>query len=153
MPKYKSERMPSAVRKFLYNLLKKNRFKSVEINFSGGGDDGGIEDIDVVPDGMNSVLEEVIHVSDESYKMMMEIQGFHRPSMVAKDSGKGNLISIYRLICCIMQPWIQDAPTDWVNNSGGRGSCTLEINDEKLLIKISSFEYVVKEGPEFTSTI
>lgn len=106
-------------------LLKNSAIRSFSVNFSGSGDDGGVADIYVDPFNFMTVLNDVVCDGDNLETLLTNV--------ASKMIYHNNL------------------PVDWVNDSGGSGSVTFELDSQnKLKITFTVSENVLDTGVTFT---
>jgi hypothetical protein len=105
-------------------IFSKNKgVKSFEIHFSGSGDDGSIERVDVVPYSFDSVKEEYI--------------GHETIETILTDIFEGLIID-------------GGVPIDWVNGDGGSGFLIISLDDqERVKVRMIASENAQTEGAYF----
>jgi hypothetical protein len=145
MPKYTPKiKMPKIVKEFLYNLMVQNKIDTVEIHFSGGGDDGNIESPQFYPECLSNVGEDVVLIPQDVMDILSD-------SNIVRFASSVNSIS--DIFYNVSDYWIYDVPVDWVNGNGGSGCCTFSIKNNGINIRISAYEWVTEEGPEHVCEI
>ena len=116
--------VPDTVEAVRQILLINRPVKSIQINFSGSGDDGEIDYMDVFPENYSEILNDL----------------FYSESVESIVGELAELISNH-------------IPVDWVNESGGDGSITISLTDQdKLKVEVCAAENVTSEGPVFHDT-
>lgn len=93
---------------FLESVLLKNlAIDSFSVNFSGSGDDGSIDGVEVEPWALQEVLDDVVCDGDTLETLLTNIAS----------------VMVYS----------ENLPIDWVNGEGGQGSVIFELDDQNKL--------------------
>lgn len=140
------KKLPKVVKDYLRDLFVQNKIESARIDFSGQGDDGQINSIELMPDSINYVGDDVIVVPSEVISAMTDLD-------IDMSYCSNRLVKLEDVIVGLVSYWIYEMPIDWVNGDGGEGCCVLELKDNKLNIKIKAFEWIREEGPITTCKI
>jgi len=143
--------MPKVVKDYLYNLMKENKIESVNINFSGGGDDGDIECPEFFPQNINDVGEDEILIPEYVIDALVKENIYCGPIGERAIEPLDELTSLRGFFSTIIKHWVyNELPIDWVNGDGGRGSCNFCIKNNKINIEVNGYEWVQKEGPNYS---
>jgi hypothetical protein len=132
-------KLPNATRAFILDLFEKNGFKEVTISFSGEGDDGQIDDLDV-HGGVRESLQDLITVPDE---VLNELEKWP----LSHDGYKINpLVSISDFLEQVSGFWINYCGVDWVNGEGGTGYIRYSVDKKGLKVRMEVSEWERVEG-------
>lgn len=145
MPKFKYKNsMPKVVKEYIHDLMTSNKIESVDISFSGSGDDGSINNVSIYPENISLVGSDIVSVPKEVIESMQTLDHSNSfaPSMPLED-----------VFVKIVEYWIYEVPVDWVNGEGGEGSCSFVINKNKLTIEVSAHEWILENGPTYKSVL
>ena len=140
-----NKKLPKIVKNYLRDLFVQNKIESARIDFSGQGDDGQINYINLMPDSIGYVGDDMIIVPSEVISAMNDID--------IDMSYFNGIVKLEDAIIHMVSYWIYEIPVDWVNGNGGEGCCVLELKDNKLNINVKAFEWITEEGPTTTCKI
>ena len=105
--------------------------KEIYAEFSGEGDDGRIDVINVIPFGYDFFLDEDL-IAGEGYS---------------------ELVSAREVVMDISGHIIESLPVNWMDNRGGAGRIVIRLDNDKIKFDIMCHEWDTSEGLVFHKTL
>lgn len=116
-------------KKILFDILEKNKIKSVAICFDGSGDSGGVNSCDFDPEDKSHIL-----VEDVFGCKILESTGFSADGLTynyQKDS------TIEDLINSILYDILESTHAGWETNEGSYGEVHFDVKSKKITFSFS----------------
>ena len=105
----------------LLTQLKLLGIKEIHVNFEGGGDDGDIQDMDVVPEmDLEAITADYAWSVQQTYNQETR----EWKSKVVRESS-----TLSELLKDLTYAALEETQMDWVNNEGGQGSLIIDFSE------------------------
>lgn len=110
--------------------LKMLGVKEVRVTFSGGGDDGSIDDVEAV-----SHQDTYIDLTEELISGWEKREDYHQNEWIKTIKRIDNM-KLTELLKEMCQDALEETGLDWYNNSGGEGALTIDFTESPPKINL-----------------
>ena len=118
-------------KRLLMTLLKVMGGHQVEVQFSGGGDSGSIDNVSLYDSSNNEVK-----LDGAEFEWETEISEFNQETKVWDKKPEVKVMPVAEILKQICEDCLETTDLDWYNNEGGQGSLHIDLSKEPPAITL-----------------
>lgn len=130
--------------KLFMDAIHQNGISHVRAHFSGGGDSGAMEEINIYDKNDNIINEKI----KGTVKIKINKSIFDPKTETWRNVYTYEPVQLYKAIDRLIENALNQVEIDWYNNEGGGGDIKIDFKEENPIVSIYSYRYAETQYDE-----
>ena len=126
------------------NAIHQNGISRIHAHFSGGGDSGAIESVDIYDKNDNIINEKI----KGTVKIKKNKSIFDPKTETWRNVYTYELVQLYEVIEGLVEKALDKVEIDWYNNEGGGGDIDIDFKEKNPIVQIYSCRFAETQRDE-----